>query len=126
MLDGAEDGRIGSLAHHRGRTAASQPVQAASCAVRVAEGVDGLDDIDALRVVGDRAVPAGLRWQGDDDGRADVEVRHRDGRAWHVAVHRRTLEPPRPESCGKAAVEPHVWVADPPVPTAPWDPASLR
>ena len=126
VLDGAADGRIGSLVHHRGRTAASQPVQAASCAVRVAEGVDGLDDIDALRVVGDRAVPAGLRWQGDDEGVADVEVRHRDGRAWRVVVRRSSLEPARPESCGKAPVDPHVWVADAPVATAPWDPVSLR
>lgn len=124
VLAGAADGRIGSLVHHRGRTAASQPVQAASCAVRLAEHLDGLDDIDALRVVGERVVPAGLRWQGDDDGRADVEVRHRDGRAWRVAVHRRTLEPPRPESCGKAPVEPHVWVAEAPVAAAPWDAAS--
>lgn len=125
VLDGAAEGRIGAPVHHRGRTAASQPVQAASIAVRLAEGVDGVDDIDALRVVGDRAVPAGLRWQGED-GVADVEVRHVDGRAWRVMVHRRTLEPARPESCGKAPVEPHVWVADPPVATAPWDPGSRR
>ena len=120
VLDGADDGRIGSLAHHRGRTAASQPVQAASCAVRAAEGIDGLDDVDALRVIGDRAVPAGLRWQGED-GVADVEVRHRDGRAWRVVVRQQTLTPPRPESCGKAPVDPHVWVADDPVATVPWD-----
>lgn len=125
VLDGAAEGRIGSPAHHRGRTAASQPVQAASIAVRLAEGVDGVDDIDALRVVGERAVPAGLRWQGDD-GVADVEVRHVDGRAWRVIVRQRTLEPPRPESCGKGPVEPHVWIADPPVATTPWDPGSPR
>ncbi len=71
-------------------------------------------------MVGDRVVPAGLRWQGED-GRADVEVRHVDGRAWRVLVRQQVLEPPRPESCGKAPVEPHVWVADPPVPTAAWN-----
>lgn len=119
VLDSAREGRVGALDRVRGRTAASQPVQAAAVAVRRAEGIVGIDDIDALRVVGDRAVPAGLRWQGDD-GVADIEVRHVDGRAWRVLVHQRVLEPPRPESCGKAPVEPHVWVADPPVPTAPW------
>ena len=80
----------------------------------VAEGIDGIDDIDALRVVGDRAVPAGLRWQGDD-GVADVEVRHRDGRAWRVLVRQ-----PRPRAAAagvvrQSPIEPHVWVADPPV-----------
>ncbi|MFN8156842.1 MAG: sucrase ferredoxin [Candidatus Nanopelagicales bacterium] len=120
VLDAAREGRVGALDRVRGRTAASQPVQAAAVAVRRAEGIDGIDDIDALRVVGERAVPAGLRWQGDD-GVADIEVRHVDGRAWRVLVRQRVLEPPRPESCGKSPIEPHVWVADPPVATAPWN-----
>jgi hypothetical protein len=47
-------------------------------------------------------------------------VRHRDGRAWHVTVARETLPEPKPESCGKKAVDAHVWVAGPVVPAAPW------
>jgi hypothetical protein len=120
VLDAADEGRLAPLHHHRGRGSASQPAQVAAHAVRLAEGVDGLDDLDALRRVGERVVPAGLRWQGDDEGVAEVEVRHRDGRAWHVVVRRSTLEPPRPESCGKAPVEPHVWHADVPVPARAW------
>ncbi len=119
ILDSAADGRIGALDRHRGRTAAAQPVQAAACAVRLAHGIDGLDDIDALRVVGDRVVPPGLRWEGED-GRAEVEVRHRDGRAWRVLAHRTALAPPRPESCGKDDVEPLVWRCDPPQQIEPW------
>jgi hypothetical protein len=120
VLDAADRGRLAPLHHHRGRASASQPAQVAAHAVRLREGIDGLDDLDALRRIGERAVPAGLRWQGDDDGVAEVEVRHRDGRSWHVVVRRTTLTPARPESCGKASVEPHVWRADPPVTVAGW------
>jgi hypothetical protein len=119
LLDGADVGEIGSLAHHRGRTALPQPAQAAETAVRVAAGILGLDDLDALRVVDGRAVPVGLRWSGED-GVAVVQVRHRDGRAWRVEVVRTTLPEPKPESCGKAAVDAHVWVAGEPEPLAAW------
>jgi hypothetical protein len=119
VLDAAVEGRIGAMGKHRGRTAAALPVQAAACAVRVSEQIDGLDDVDALRVAGERVLPSGLRWEGED-GVAEVEVRHRDGRAWRVVVRRTTLTPPRPESCGKADVEPHVWLPDPPVAVAAW------
>ena len=120
VLEAADRGRLAPLHHHRGRGSASQPVQVAAHAERLQEGIDGLDDLDALRRVGGRAVPAPLRWQGEDDGVAEVEIRHRDGRSWHVAVRRSTLTPARPESCGKAPVEPHVWTADAPVPAPGW------
>jgi hypothetical protein len=81
--------------------------------------VVALDDLDALRRVDGRAVPAGLRWEGTD-GVAEVEVRHRDGRAWQVSVTRETLPEPKPESCGKRAVEAHVWVAGGVRPAPAW------
>ena len=119
VLDGATDGEMGAPAHHRGRTSLPQPAQAAETAVRAATGIRGLDDLDALRVVDGRAVPAGLRWSGED-GIAEVEVRHRDGRAWRVEVVRTTLPEPKPESCGKAAVDAHVWVAGAPERLPDW------
>jgi len=119
ILDGAEGGELAALAHHRGRTALAQPAQSAETAVRAAHGIAALDDLDALRRVGDRAVPAGLRWAGDD-GVAEVEVRHRDGRAWYVTVARETLPEPKPESCGKKAVDAHVWVAGAVRPAPRW------
>jgi hypothetical protein len=120
VLDSALRGELAPIAHHRGRTSLPQPAQAAETAVRRATGVSGLDVLDPLRRVGDRVVPAGLRWSGDD-GVAEVEVRHRDGRAWHVRVVRETLPEPKPESCGKAAVDTHVWVAGEVERVADWD-----
>ncbi len=119
VLDAAGVGRLGAPDHHRGRTSLAQPAQAAEHAVRRAMGVDALDVLDALRRVDDHVVPAGLRWAGDD-GVADVEVRHSDGRAWQVRVVRTTMAPRRPESCGKPAVEAHSWVADEPVEAPRW------
>jgi len=119
VLDSAAVGELGPLDRHRGRTSLPQAAQAAESAVRTSESVSALDDLDALRRVEDRAVPAGLRWEGVD-GVAEVEVRHRDGRAWHVTVTRENLPEPKPESCGKKAVEAHVWVAGPVVPAAVW------
>jgi hypothetical protein len=123
VLDAAAVGDLGPLDHHRGRTSLPQPAQSAETAVRAAEGIAALDDLDALRRVGDRVLPAGLRWSGDDDSDgspAEVEVRHRDGRAWHVTVRRETLPGPKPESCGKRAVDAHVWVAGPVLPAPAW------
>jgi hypothetical protein len=119
VLDSAAAGELGPLARHRGRTALAQPAQVAEHAVRVSAGVVGLDDLDVLRRVGDRAVPVPLRW-GEDDDEALVEVRHVDGRAWQVALHRETLPLPRPESCGKADRQPVVWRPDVPVPLPAW------
>jgi hypothetical protein len=120
ILDAAARGDLAPLAHHRGRTSLSQPAQAAEHAVRRAAGVTDLDALDALRRIGDQVVPVGLRWSGDGDGVADVEVRHQDGRSWQVVVRRTTLTPARPESCGKAAADGHAWVAEEPVPVHPW------
>lgn len=119
VLDGAEAQVLGSLDHHRGRTSLPQPAQAAEHAVRRAAGIADLDALDALRRVGEQVIPAGLRWVGED-GVADVEVRHRDGRAWQVVVRRVTQLPPRPESCGKTSFEGHAWIADAPVEIASW------
>jgi len=119
VLDSALEGRLGALDHHRGRTALAQPAQAAEHAVRRAFGIEGLDVLDALRRVEGRAVPAPLRWEGDD-GLADVEVRHGDGRAWQVIAHVTSLSAARSESCGKSAAISAVWIADPPVPIANW------
>jgi hypothetical protein len=119
VLDGADAGEIGALEHHRGRTSLPQPAQVAATAVRAAAGILGLDDLDVLRLVDGRAVPAGLRWSGDGEV-AEVQVRHRDGRAWHVEVVRTTLPEPKPESCGKAAIDAHVWVAGVPERLPDW------
>jgi len=119
VLDAAASDDLGPLEHHRGRTALAQPAQAAETAVRAATGITGLDDLDALRRVEGRVLPAGPRWAGVD-GVARVEVRHRDGRAWQVTVNRGTLPEPKPESCGKGAVEAHVWIAGEPVAAPRW------
>ena len=119
VLDAALDDRLGALAHHRGRTSLAQAAQAAETAVRVAAGVTALDVLDVLRVVEGRAVPAGLRWDGDGEIE-QAEVRHRDGRAWRVTVARETMPEPKPESCGKKAVDAQVWLAGPPSPAPSW------
>ncbi|MBI1376462.1 MAG: sucrase ferredoxin [Frankiales bacterium] len=119
ILDAAGRGELGALAHHRGRTALAQPAQAAEHAVRAQAHVTEIDALDVLRRSGEQVVPIALRW-GGTDGVADVEVRHRDGRAWRVVVRRRTLTPPRPESCGKAPADGHAWVADELEPVRPW------
>jgi hypothetical protein len=76
----------------RGRSTWPPPAQAAEHAVRLATGER---DADALRV--------------DDDG---VVVRHRDGRVWRVDVRQEEVADVRPESCGKAALPVHAWVAE--------------
>jgi hypothetical protein len=119
VLDAAARGELAPLEHHRGRTSLAAPAQAAEQAVRRAEAIVELDVLDSLRRVEDRVVPASLRWEGED-GVADVEVRHRDNRAWQVTVRRTALAPDRAESCGKKPVEAHVWVADSPVAIGSW------
>jgi hypothetical protein len=68
----------------RGRSTYDRPGQAADLAVRA---LTGEDRADALSVEGTR-------------------VRHRDGRAWDVAVAERQAGSPRPESCGAALGRP--------------------
>ncbi|MSW37559.1 MAG: sucrase ferredoxin [Actinobacteria bacterium] len=119
VLGRAREGSLGALDHHRGRTALAQPAQVAENAVRRAEGIDDLDALDALRRIEGRVAPASLRWEGDD-GLAEVEVRHRDGRAWQVLTRRTPLSAARPESCGKSAAISQVWIADAPESIARW------
>ncbi len=119
ILDDAVAGVLGPLDHHRGRTSLAPPAQAAEQAVRRAAGVVELDVLDALRRVDDRVLPASLRWEGED-GVAEVEVRHRDGRSWHVTCRLTSLDTVRAESCGKSAVEARSWVAGEPVAAPAW------
>jgi hypothetical protein len=119
VLDAAASRLLGPLGLHRGRSALAAPAQTAEHAVRHAFGIDGLDSLDALRVVDGRAVPAPLHWHGEDDV-ALVEVRHVDGRAWRVGVRRTDLDLERPESCGKAAIAAVAWIADQPAVAASW------
>jgi hypothetical protein len=86
--------------------------------VRELTGVDGVDDLDVLRVVDDRAVPASGGVVELDV--AHTEVRHRDGRAWRVDVERVPLDRPRAESCGAEPVAGAAWIARAVMPTDPW------
>lgn len=119
VLDAAGEGLLAAPHHYRGRTALAQPAQVAELAVRDAAEVRALDDLDVLRRIDDKAVPAPLRW-GDDDEALLAEVRHRDGRAWTVQLRRGVLGTERPESCGKAAVPAVVWSAEEPVAASAW------
>lgn len=120
VLEAAADGRIGAMHLLRGRTSAAPAAQAAAIAVRLGESIDGLDDLDVLRRVGEHAAPVPLSF-APDDGVADLEVRHVDGRTWSVRVRRTVAElPDRAESCGKAPVPVASWVAEAPVPGMRW------
>ena len=104
--------------HLRGRSGFLAPCQAAAGAVRRETGIDGVDDLDVLRVVDGRAVPA-------SDGIVEVntastEVRHRDGRAWQVTVDRVPLDRSRAESCGAEPSAVAAWVARAVVPAPAW------
>jgi hypothetical protein len=110
ILVGARSGKLLHPEHLRGRSSAAQPAQAAAVAIRTGYDIEGLDSLDVLRKVGDKVVPFPLRWDGED-GHAEIEVRHRDGRAWSVSVSQATLAP-RPESCGKAAKPISAWTAE--------------
>jgi len=120
VLDAAGAGRIGAMPLLRGRTSAAPAAQAAAVAVRRAWGIDGLDDLDVLRRVGEHAAPVPLSF-APEDGEAELEVRHVDGRSWTVRVRRTAgVLPDRAESCGKAAVPVASWVAEEPAPGMRW------
>lgn len=102
----------------RGRSGFLAPCQAAAGAVRALTGTDGADDLDVLRVVDDRVVPASGGVVEVDV--AQTEVRHRDGRAWRVNVERVPLDRPRAESCGAEPVAGAAWVARAVTPADPW------
>lgn len=118
VLLGAREGKLLHPEHLRGRTSAPQPAQAAAIAVRTQYGIDGLDSLDSLRKVGGKVIPLPLRWEGEQ-GRAQIEIRHRDGRAWSVAVAQVEF-PARPESCGKSAKSFSVWQAESVEPLPAW------
>ncbi|MEI6229128.1 MAG: sucrase ferredoxin [Actinomycetes bacterium] len=110
VLIGARSGKLLHPEHLRGRSSAAQPAQVAAVAIRTGYDIEGLDSLDVLRKVGDKVVPFPLRWDGED-GHAEIEVRHRDGRAWSVSVAQSQLLP-RSESCGKPAKSASVWKAE--------------
>ncbi|WP_030277008.1 sucrase ferredoxin [Streptomyces sp. NRRL B-24484] len=83
----------------RGRSCWERPGQAAEHAVRLAVGETAAEALTVRQT----AVAGG--WS--------VEVRHVDGRGWRVPVSEGVSEPPRPESCGKAAGLPSRMVAGP-------------
>ncbi|MGH8774194.1 MAG: sucrase ferredoxin [Jiangellaceae bacterium] len=101
LVEQARAGRHVGIGY-RGRSTFSRPGQAAEAAVRDGAGVDGFDDLD-VATVEQRAASS---WR--------VVVAHRDGRRWSVDVRARPLDPPRPESCGAAAVQPLAYVVDMP------------
>ncbi|MDR7301020.1 sucrase ferredoxin [Haloactinomyces albus] len=84
--------------HCRGRSCWDGAGQAAELAVREHAG-EYL--ADALWV----------RDPAPSEAEGRVRIAHRDGRQWAVAVQRRTLDPPRPNSCGKSAIRPVTWGA---------------
>ncbi|MGW2252724.1 sucrase ferredoxin [Kitasatospora sp. NPDC001660] len=77
----------------RGCSGWDRPGQAADHAVRLAIGETRVDALTAAQ-------------RPDGEGRWLVTVLHADGRAWEVDVIEGRSEPPRPESCGKAAGTP--------------------
>ena len=101
----AKDVLVATAAGHtvpefsRGRSCWERPGQAAEHAVRVVSGETSAEALTVHQV----AVAGG--WS--------VEVRHGDGRRWRVPVVEEASEPPRPESCGKAAGTPSRMVAGP-------------
>lgn len=92
-LAAAEAGEV-AVAACRGRSTWSRPGQAAELAVR--EHI-GEHLVDALHV------------EGEEGG--EVLIAHQDGRRWSVTVKEEALSPPRPNSCGKAPVQPSAFTA---------------
>jgi hypothetical protein len=117
LLDAVDHGSV-LLPSLRGRSSFPPPLQAAEIAVRQAVGITAVDDLDVLRVVGDRVVPPA---PGVAESDAQVaEVRHRDGRAWRVEVRLELPGTARAESCGAEQLPVRVWTCSPPVPTPAW------
>ncbi|ASU77903.1 sucrase ferredoxin [Actinopolyspora erythraea] len=94
VLSAAAAGKM-TTAHCRGRSAFSQPAQVAELALRENLGEHAGE---ALNVV------------SEADG--EVVLRHRDGRRWNVRVRGIASPPPRPNSCGKAAVAASTWAVE--------------
>lgn len=83
----------------RGRTCYPAPFQAAGAHIRALVDADDAAQLDVLRVVAGKAVPAHPT-AALFEQEVTAEVRHQDGRAWRVTMHEQTLPEPRPESCG--------------------------
>ena len=120
MLRIHSDAKQGLLptASYRGRSAFPPPFQVAEIAVREAAAVRERDSLDVLRVVDGRPVPVNLT--ADFGSSVMAEVRHQDGRSWHVNVRRVVLGNSRPESCGADAVDVQVWRAEGMSTVSPW------
>lgn len=105
----------------RGRTGLLAPHQVAAIETRSRFGINDVEALDVLRVLGGRAVPtpAGVDPLKDAEA-AEAEVRHVDGRAWRAELRRVPLDRPRMESCGKDAVDGSRWACIGLEPTAPW------
>lgn len=94
--------------HDRGRSCLAQGVGAAESAVRSAIGERRLGALHPLDHQG----------SSRDDATVVCGIEHIDGRRWEVTATRGPVGTPRPESCGKAAVEVTAWSAtlSPPLP----------
>ena len=104
VVEGAPDGRV-VLAHLRGRSALTAPLQVAATAAQRQWAVEDVDALDVLHVVdgSPRAVRPPMA-PLEDDAPVVAEVRHADGRSWRAVVTPRALERERMESCGKSPV----------------------
>lgn len=102
VLSAARRGEL-HLAGLRGRTSLPRTAQAAEVIVRRSYSVTGIDDLDVLaRDARGRTheLPVNA-----DSGPQLLEVRHRDGRAWHVDARLELLRPATQESCDKDPVD---------------------
>lgn len=104
---------------YRGRSGLPAPMQTAAIGVHEQEGILGVEDLDVLRVVGDKAVPVSARTP-IADAVVLCEVRHHDGRSWRVEVVREAMATARPESCGADPTAPLPWRVAALSAAAPW------
>ena len=115
-----ESARIVAPANVRGRSAFPQPLQAAEIAVRVAADVIDRDVLDVLWVRDGRAMPVRPGHPTPTATALLAEVRHVDGRAWHVSLRRHELAATRAESCGGEQASAHAWRAEGVSACRPW------
>ena len=119
VMDDAARGQL-HLAHYRGRSAFPQALQAAEIKVREVEGITDASALDVLWVRNGRAIPVPPGATLDNLASLLAEVRHMDGRSWHVPVRHLPLPRARMESCGKDPVEGAAWVGVSCIPIDPW------
>lgn len=100
LVAGLRDGRIAPLARYRGRTSLPFDVQAAETALRLATGLDRIDDVRPLeRAEGDEGRVVTFATSA---GTYRVRVARRDGEPMRLTCHASRAEPPV------------AWVAGPP------------